>query len=276
MPLVVSPTLGFIVAFFLMVALLWVFRRQAAAKVHRLSRRMQLVSACMMAFAHGSNDAQKSMGIITLALLAFAHDHGTAGFPEWFMPKGDGVPRWVIVACAAAIGAGTMAGGKRIIKTMGTKIIRISARSQGFAAETRGRRSPSWGRATSACPSRPPTASTPASWASAPQRGGEGGGEEGRGGGGKGGRERGGGGSHLAHLVARHIHRALLASLQVGAGLRGAKLHAGKRFGIVARVEVRPGELHDDVAALRWQRRHGGSGRRPVACCRQVASGRTL
>jgi inorganic phosphate transporter, PiT family len=91
-----------------------------------------------MAFAHGSNDAQKSMGIITLALLAFKEAGHIGGFPMWMLPRDDKhVPTWVIVACAAAIGLGTMAGGTRIIKTMGTKIIRITP-LQGFAAETAG------------------------------------------------------------------------------------------------------------------------------------------
>ena len=90
-----------------------------------------------MAFAHGSNDAQKSMGIITLALVAFMKAGHAEGIPRWVLPHGDTVPTWVIVACAAAIAFGTMAGGKKIIKTMGTKIIRISP-IQGFAAETAG------------------------------------------------------------------------------------------------------------------------------------------
>jgi PiT family inorganic phosphate transporter len=77
------------------------------------------------------------MGIITLALLAFVHAGESGGMPEWFLPDGDAVPKWVIFSCAVAIGLGTMAGGKRIIKTMGTKIIRITP-IQGFAAETSG------------------------------------------------------------------------------------------------------------------------------------------
>ncbi len=139
-PLVLSPTIGFVIAFVLMILLVWAVRRMRPAMVHRGSRRLQLLSACSMAFAHGSNDAQKSMGIITLALLAFVHDGHGAGMPAWFLPggpQGDAVPRWVILACAGAIGAGTMAGGKKIIKTMGAKIIRISP-LQGFAAETAG------------------------------------------------------------------------------------------------------------------------------------------
>ena len=137
-PLVVSPLLGFVVAFFLMVGLIWIVRKMRPSLVHRGSRRLQLVSACMMAFSHGSNDAQKSMGIITLALIAFVETGHAGAVPAWVLPvKGDQVPIWVIVVCAAAIAAGTMAGGKKIIKTMGSKIIRI-APLQGFAAETAG------------------------------------------------------------------------------------------------------------------------------------------
>ena len=135
-PLVVSPTLGFIAAFLFMIGLLWIVRRMKPARVQRGSRRLQLVSACMMAFSHGSNDAQKAMGIITLALVAFVAA-GHTGMPDSMLPTGDKIPTWVVFACAAAIGLGTMAGGKRIIKTMGSKIIRISP-LQGFAAETAG------------------------------------------------------------------------------------------------------------------------------------------
>jgi PiT family inorganic phosphate transporter len=135
-PLALSPTLGFLAAFLLMIGLLWIVRRARPGTVHRVSRRLQLFSACMMAFSHGSNDAQKSMGIVTLALVSFAAAGGT-GVPAWMMPVADEVPRWVIIACAVAIALGTAAGGQRIIKTMGTKIIRISP-LQGFAAETAG------------------------------------------------------------------------------------------------------------------------------------------
>ena len=135
-PLVVSPTLGFIAAFLFMIGLLWIVRRMKPARVQRGSRRLQLISACMMAFSHGSNDAQKAMGIITLALVAFVAA-GHTGMPDSMLPSGDKIPTWVVFACAAAIGLGTMAGGKRIIKTMGSKIIRISP-LQGFAAETAG------------------------------------------------------------------------------------------------------------------------------------------
>jgi PiT family inorganic phosphate transporter len=112
----------------------------APQSVQRLSRRLQLFSASMMAFSHGSNDAQKSMGIITLALLSFMSSHAgprPEWLPEWALPHGDGVPTWVVVVCAAAIALGTAAGGTRIIKTMGTKILRITP-LQGFAAESAG------------------------------------------------------------------------------------------------------------------------------------------
>jgi PiT family inorganic phosphate transporter len=136
-PLVASPLLGFIMAFVLMIVLLWIVRRMRPALVHRGSRRLQLVSAMTMAFAHGSNDAQKSMGIITLALLAFVANGHRDAVPGWMLPVNGAVPLWTIVACAAAIAFGTMAGGTRIIKTMGTKIIRITP-LQGFVAETAG------------------------------------------------------------------------------------------------------------------------------------------
>ena len=138
LPLIVSPTLGFIMAFFMMIGLLWIVRHMRPQTVHRGARRMQLVSAGLMAFSHGSNDAQKSMGVITLALLAYVSaGHHTGDLPTWIFPIGKDVPFWVVVVCALAIGLGTMAGGQKIIKTMGTKIIRITP-LQGFAAETAG------------------------------------------------------------------------------------------------------------------------------------------
>ncbi|MFV8754151.1 anion permease [Nannocystaceae bacterium ST9] len=135
-PLVMSPLLGFVVAFMLMIGLLWIVRKMRPAKVQVGSRRLQLISASMMAFSHGSNDAQKAMGIITLALVSFMAG-GSVGMPAWMLPSGDHIPTWVVFACAMAIGLGTMAGGKRIIKTMGAKIIKITP-LQGFAAETAG------------------------------------------------------------------------------------------------------------------------------------------
>jgi PiT family inorganic phosphate transporter len=138
-PLVASPLFGFLAACIVMILLLWIVRNMRPTKVNKHSRRLQLVSACMMAFSHGSNDAQKAMGIITLALASFVAAGHSGLLPDWVTPKpgSNEVPMWVVLICAAAIAAGTMAGGKKIIKTMGTKIIRITP-LQGFAAETAG------------------------------------------------------------------------------------------------------------------------------------------
>ncbi|MCL2177986.1 MAG: inorganic phosphate transporter [Proteobacteria bacterium] len=137
LPLVAAPLMGFFLAFWVMVGLTWVVRAMHSNHVQKASRRMQLVSAAAMAFSHGSNDAQKVMGIITLALTSFVLSHPDT-LPQWMVPTdGRHVPLWVVLICASAIAAGTMAGGKRIIRTMGSKIIRISP-LQGFAAETSG------------------------------------------------------------------------------------------------------------------------------------------
>ena len=139
-PLVSSPSIGFVLGLALMIGILWLIRGVRASTVHAASRRAQLISASLLAFSHGSNDAQKSMGIITLSLLSLvASGHG--GFlPAWMLPQAGAhtmVPFWVIVACALAIALGTAAGGERIIKTMGSKIIRISP-LQGCVANASG------------------------------------------------------------------------------------------------------------------------------------------
>lgn len=125
--LVVSPVVGVLTAFILMIALLWVFRRVAPVTVSLLFRRLQMLSAGFMALSHGSNDAQKTMGVITMALVAYGAVNTTGG--------GLPVPTWVILASATAMGLGTAAGGVRIIKTLGTKIIDLKP-IHGFAAET--------------------------------------------------------------------------------------------------------------------------------------------
>jgi PiT family inorganic phosphate transporter len=125
--LVLSPLCGLLGGFLLMVLLLWLVRKWRPATVNSTFRVLQLVSASFMAFAHGSNDAQKSMGIITLALVTFAASQGE---------KVDlVVPIWVIVACATAMALGTASGGWRIMKTMGHRIIKLRP-INGFAAET--------------------------------------------------------------------------------------------------------------------------------------------
>ncbi len=122
-PLVSSPVIGFAGAFVLMIVLFWVFRRADRRPLARRFRRLQLLSAGFMAFSHGSNDAQKTMGIITLAL-----------FSAGVIPTVD-VPTWVILVSATAISLGTAAGGWRIMATMGHRVVELEP-IHGFAAET--------------------------------------------------------------------------------------------------------------------------------------------
>ena len=122
-PLVASPILGIVIGFAFMVVLLNVFRRAHPRRINDRFRRLQLLSAAFMAFSHGSNDAQKTMGIITLALVA----GGVLADPT--------VPLWVIIAAASAMSLGTAAGGWRIIKTMGQRVVKLDP-VHGFAAET--------------------------------------------------------------------------------------------------------------------------------------------
>jgi PiT family inorganic phosphate transporter len=122
-PLVGSPVIGFVLGLTLMIVIFNVFRRAHPVRLNAVFRRLQVISAGYMAFSHGSNDAQKTMGIMTLALV-------TAGVIDTFE-----VPLWVILVAATAISLGTAAGGWRIIKTMGTKVVKLDP-VHGFAAET--------------------------------------------------------------------------------------------------------------------------------------------
>jgi PiT family inorganic phosphate transporter len=124
-PGVLSPTIGFAAAFVLVIGVIWVIRRRSPARVNRVFRRAQIVSGSFVAFTHGTNDAQKTMGIIALALVVSGHLD-----PDFSRP-----PVWVIVSAALAMALGTYAGGWRIIKTMGTRIAKIDP-PQGFAAQT--------------------------------------------------------------------------------------------------------------------------------------------
>jgi PiT family inorganic phosphate transporter len=122
-PLVASPLIGFIIAILLMRVLLGVFANASPTQVGGLFRRAQIVSAAFMAFSHGSNDAQKTMGIITLALIS-------GGQLTAFE-----VPGWVIILSAGAMALGTAIGGRRIIHTMGSRLVHLDP-IHGFAAET--------------------------------------------------------------------------------------------------------------------------------------------
>jgi PiT family inorganic phosphate transporter len=123
--MVYSPVLGFIGAFLILFVLLWTFARRRPSLVNRIFGKLQIGSAAFMAFSHGGNDAQKTMGVITLAL---------AGYYGWSGDEWD-VPLWVILASATAMGLGTAIGGWRIVRTMGLKVVELRP-IDGFAAET--------------------------------------------------------------------------------------------------------------------------------------------
>ena len=121
-PGLISPLLGLLGGFFVMVGFMWLFRRSIPAVINKRFRKMQWFSCGYLALTHGMNDAQKAMGIITLALV-------TGGVQENF-----DVPVWVKLSCATMIALGTSAGGWRIIKTLGGKMVKLQP-VQGFAAE---------------------------------------------------------------------------------------------------------------------------------------------
>jgi inorganic phosphate transporter, PiT family len=123
--MVYSPLLGFLGAFLILFGLLWLVARWRPRMVDRVFGKMQIGSAAFMAFSHGGNDAQKTMGVITLALAGY---YGWSG-DEW------SVPLWVILSAASAMGLGTAIGGWRIVRTMGLKVVELRP-IDGFAAET--------------------------------------------------------------------------------------------------------------------------------------------
>jgi PiT family inorganic phosphate transporter len=123
----VSPVLGFVLGSLMMVAVAWIFRRARPSRVDKWFRRLQLVSAGAYSLGHGGNDAQKTIGIIWMLLIATGYTAAGEASP----------PTWVIVCCYAAIGAGTMFGGWRIVKTMGQRITKLKPVG-GFCAETGG------------------------------------------------------------------------------------------------------------------------------------------
>ncbi len=121
--LIISPIVGVIMGFLFMVLLMWLFRKQAPSGLNNGFRRLQVASAALMAFSHGTADAQKSMGVITMALLSYG-----------LIPTFD-VPTWVKICCAIAMGLGTAAGGWRIIKTIGKDFVKLQP-VHGFCVET--------------------------------------------------------------------------------------------------------------------------------------------
>jgi inorganic phosphate transporter, PiT family len=122
----ISPLLGFLLASLLLVAISWIFVRSTPSRVDRLFRRLQLFSSSLYSLGHGGNDAQKTVGIIWMLLIA-------AGYTG----RDDPVPGWVVIACYVTIGLGTLFGGWRIVKTMGQRITKIRPVG-GFCAELSG------------------------------------------------------------------------------------------------------------------------------------------
>ncbi len=123
-PMVLSPLVAFSLGFGVMLAIMWIFRKKSPSKVGQGFRLAQTVSAAAMALGHGLQDAQKTMGVIFLALLSGG-----------YVAAGDPLPLWVIVAAASAISLGTYSGGWRIMRTLGRRIIHLDP-PQGFAAES--------------------------------------------------------------------------------------------------------------------------------------------
>jgi inorganic phosphate transporter, PiT family len=124
--IVLSPLSGFVLAMVLVLITSWLFKRYTPFAVDRLFRSLQFVSASLYSLGHGGNDAQKNMGIITVLLYSQGHLSG-----EFH------VPYWVMLSCYAAMGLGTLIGGWRIVRTMGSRITRLTP-FQGFCAETGG------------------------------------------------------------------------------------------------------------------------------------------
>ncbi len=124
--ILLSPAIGMFFGFLLMWIISWLCHRMAPGLVDQWFRRLQLVSSAIFSFSHGSNDAQKTMGIIVALLIATGH-----------LPKNSGIPMWVIFSCYAAIALGTYFGGWKIVKTMGMKIVKLRP-VDGFCAETGG------------------------------------------------------------------------------------------------------------------------------------------
>jgi inorganic phosphate transporter, PiT family len=125
-PMVISPLVGFAAAFAVMLAIMWIFRRRSPHKVQRGFRLMQTVSAAALALGHGLQDAQKTMGVIFLALVASGHAQAD-----------DRLPLWVVICAASAISLGTYSGGWRIMRTLGRRIIHLDP-ARGFSAEAVG------------------------------------------------------------------------------------------------------------------------------------------
>jgi len=149
--IILAPLVGMTLAYFIAILILWLFRKSNPSRADRIFRRLQLVSSAAFSLGHGANDAQKVMGIIAAALMVFTlSTPDSSAIPYWAQVdivqelKGDKlihkvkhIPDWVQISCFLAIGLGTLSGGWRIIKTMGSKITKVNP-LEGVAAESAG------------------------------------------------------------------------------------------------------------------------------------------
>jgi inorganic phosphate transporter, PiT family len=137
--IVISPLVGLVAGYFLMVAVFWIFRRTSPAGVDRFFRPAQLASSALLSYSHGGNDAQKTMGVIVGLLVSvnpmFAHETGF--LRHFYLTDNSTIPYWVEICAYTAISLGTLFGGWRIVKTMGTRITKLRPVG-GFCAETGG------------------------------------------------------------------------------------------------------------------------------------------
>jgi PiT family inorganic phosphate transporter len=124
--IVIAPLLGLVISFIISAIVIWLARNNSPSGIDKHFRRLQLLSAASFSLGHGGNDAQKSMGIIWVALIV-----------SGLATKNDKIALWIVLSCQAAIALGTMLGGWRIVKTMGQKITKLKP-FEGFCAETAG------------------------------------------------------------------------------------------------------------------------------------------
>jgi PiT family inorganic phosphate transporter len=128
--IVISPLVGMLVSGVMTIVCAWILRKRTPGKVDQWFRRLQLLSAAAFSVSHGGNDAQKTMGIITVLLFS-------QGYLGDTFPKGDEIPFWIVISCHLAMGLGTLSGGWRIVKTMGMRLTKLKPFG-GFCAETGG------------------------------------------------------------------------------------------------------------------------------------------
>ncbi len=137
-----APILGMIISYFISVLLLNILRKGNPHILEKYFKQLQLLSSALFSLGHGGNDAQKVMGIIAATLMVYFHGVDPAAIPDWAQitmvnGKMHAIPHWIVLGCYTAIGAGTLSGGWRIVKTMGTKITKLTP-FEGVAAETAG------------------------------------------------------------------------------------------------------------------------------------------